>query len=249
MLLRRSTTAAAPLGLLALFLSVPSEARAHASLVSPRPRVSQTLKTGPCGGIPRRGTPLIAHPGETIMVEWDEYVDHPGYYQILFSMGGDSDFRMLLDAIPDVEVPVGQTRVRYSAPVTLPDEPCEAGTLQLIQYMTENPDRPELYFSCADVVIVAEEPFRRGDANDDGRINISDALTVFDRLFVSGGGFPCADAADTNDDGKVDIADGILTLNVLFSGDSSLPGPGPESCGEDESAEAQGCSSYLSCGS
>jgi hypothetical protein len=246
--MRRPLTAAALILLPALPLAVPKEALAHAHFIYPRPRVAQTFKIGPCGGIPRRGTPLIARAGETITVEWDETVDHPGYYQILFSMGGDADFFLLLDAIPDVEIPAGQTRVRYSTPVTLPDAPCAEGTLQLIQYMTENPDHPELYFSCADVVLIVEEPFRRGDANDDGRVNISDPLTVFDRLFVSGGGFPCDDAADANDDGKVDIADGILTLNVLFSGEGSLSAPGPDSCGEDATAEVQGCSAYVSCG-
>ena len=34
-----------------------------------------------------------------------------------------------------------------------------------------------------------------------------------------------------------------------FSGEGTVPAPGPESCGEDGSAEVQGCSAYLSCGS
>lgn len=244
----RPPTAAAPGALLALLLAVPAEALAHADLLFPRPRVPQTLKTGPCGGIPRRGAPLVARPGETITVQWEETIDHPGYYQIRFSMGGDANFIMLRDAIPDVRIPVGQRVALYSAAVTLPDAPCPAGTLQLIQYMTENPQRPELYFSCADVVLILEEPFRRGDANDDGRVNIADPVMVFDRLFVSGGELACADAADANDDGKVDLTDGILTLEVLFGNGPPLAAPGPASCGEDPSAEAQGCYAYLTCG-
>ncbi|MCA8961581.1 MAG: proprotein convertase P-domain-containing protein, partial [Planctomycetes bacterium] len=71
--------------------------------------------------------------------------------------------------------------------------------------------------------------FRRGDVNDDGSVNIADAIALLTALF--GGGFvpACDDAADANDDGGVNIADAIAVLNALFSG-GFIPAPNPN-CG------------------
>jgi hypothetical protein len=217
-----------------LGVAVPSIALAHATLLSPVPRTPLTLKTGPCGGIPRTQKPAVFETGATIEVTWSEYIDHPGYFRILFSAANDANFVVLLDNIADKKIPSGQPDAKYSAMVTLPSQPCQAGTLQLIQVMTENPASPQLYFSCADVCLI--EPgtpeFFRGDANLDGVTDLSDAIALLFDLFVSGENPACADAADANDDGAVNLADPLLVLKYLFQKGGALPFPSAI-CGPD----------------
>jgi hypothetical protein len=71
-------------------------------------------------------------------------------------------------------------------------------------------------------------PFIRGDANNSGGVDLSDAVSIFNDLFI---GNParalCRDALDTNDSGDLDISDGIRLLNFLFQGASSPPAPYP----------------------
>jgi len=75
--------------------------------------------------------------------------------------------------------------------------------------------------------------FRRGDANNDGGADISDASTLFNYLFMGGSAPPCDDAADANDDEGVDISDGIFVLYFLFQGGPAPQAPGAFVCGED----------------
>jgi DNA-binding beta-propeller fold protein YncE len=86
-------------------------------------------------------------------------------------------------------------------------------------------------------VLPEEDPFRRGDADGSGDVNITDSLKVFNYLFLGGGEPSCLDAADADDDGEVIITDGIVVLNVLFLGDGEIALPGFEDCGLDPSAE------------
>lgn len=87
------------------------------------------------------------------MVQWDEVIDHPGYYRIAFSPAGDLGFDenvlvpKVLD-LPDVH--------SYETLITVPNTPCTNCTIQMIQYMTEN-NPPTLYYSCADVEIRAAD--------------------------------------------------------------------------------------------
>jgi sugar lactone lactonase YvrE len=75
-------------------------------------------------------------------------------------------------------------------------------------------------------------PFRRGDADGDGRWNITDAVFTFNFLFNGGPVPPCRDAADSDDFEGINLTDGIFTLNFLFLGGRRIPAPYP-SCGED----------------
>ncbi len=68
--------------------------------------------------------------------------------------------------------------------------------------------------------------FRRGDANTDGEINVSDPIGTLGYLFQGGAAPDCEDAADANDDGRVDLTDPIAVLMSLFGGDGPLPEPG-----------------------
>ena len=65
-----------------------------------------------------------------------------------------------------------------------------------------------------------KEPLRfiRGDANYDGKINISDPVSILNALFVNNSQFICWDAADANDDGSANITDAIYILKFLFQG-------------------------------
>ena len=234
--------------LVSILIVVPSLLSAHVRLLMPTPRTPLALKTGPCGGIPRGGEPLSLQAGQELEVEFEEYIDHPGYYQIWFSPANDEDFVLLLDKIPDRQIPVGENSNVYTVMVTMPDAPCDQGTLQVIQYMTET-QPPSLYFSCADIRLIDPmlKQFRRGDANADGKVDISDGVKIFEYLFSGGSTLLCLDAADSNDDGHVDISDGISILNWLFKGGVTISDPGTQSCGPDPTSDPIDCSSYFSC--
>jgi hypothetical protein len=74
--------------------------------------------------------------------------------------------------------------------------------------------------------------FRRGDASDDGAVNIADAVAILSYLFARGPTPACLDAADANDDGQMQISDAVALLTYLF-GHGSMPLPGAEVCGRD----------------
>ena len=85
--------------------------------------------------------------------------------------------------------------------------------------------------------------FRRGDANNDGIVNLSDAVTALNYLFLGVWNHPqplCEDAADTNDDGSLNITDPIFILNFLFLGGKAPPAPYPD-LGEDPTVDKLKC--------
>ena len=88
--------------------------------------------------------------------------------------------------------------------------------------------------------------FRRGDANADGVVDISDAIATLHHLFTGGAQVSCADAADANDDGRMDLSDSVYDLLHLFSGGPAPPAPGSR-CGEDPSADDLDCASHGPC--
>ena len=84
--------------------------------------------------------------------------------------------------------------------------------------------------------------FRRGDADCNAVIDLTDASRMFGGLFRNAG-FCCEAAADVDTDGRVNLADPLFLLNYLF-----LNGPTPEApferCGESASGlacTAEGC--------
>lgn len=152
---------------------------AHIALTTPPARHPDSeQKFGPCGvqsgdartTDPAKITTYMA--GETITVEWTEIIDHdPAHYRIAFSREGDAFvdptgfddietvYPDLLDGIPDADAGSGH---QYSVEVTLPNEPCELCSLQLIQVMHDKPPwGPEggddIYYQCADIILL-EDP-------------------------------------------------------------------------------------------
>jgi hypothetical protein len=80
---------------------------------------------------------------------------------------------------------------------------------------------------------VGQFRFLRGDANIDGKVDLSDAVFALNWLFTGGPAPGCLDPADSNDDGEVDIADPISLLGYLFLGSRPPPAPGPRVPGFD----------------
>jgi hypothetical protein len=89
--------------------------------------------------------------------------------------------------------------------------------------------------------------FRRGDCNDDGTVDLSDAVFSLGSLFLGDGDPGCDDACDSNDDGVVDISDAINTLGVLFLGNGAIPLPGMTECGVDPTEDEVGCEVFGVC--
>ena len=140
-------------------LASSSIASAHIALTSPTPRTADQ-KSGPCGAAgSSRGTKVSTfQPGQTITVEWDETVDHPGHFRIAFDDDGNDAFQnpsqptdnfpsTLVDQIAD------KSGGHYSQQVTLPNITCSNCTLQLVQVMTTAVPYNSFYYQCADIVL------------------------------------------------------------------------------------------------
>ncbi len=89
----------------------------------------------------------------------------------------------------------------------------------------------------------ADEPFVRGDVNNDGAADIVDAADILAYLFAGGATPPCDDAGDANDDGSMNIADAVFILNSFCLDGPPVPPPSPEA-GEDPTADELGCAAY-----
>jgi hypothetical protein len=74
--------------------------------------------------------------------------------------------------------------------------------------------------------------FVRGDTNDDGAMDISDAVFLLNYLFLGGAVPACQPAADINNDHRTDLSDAIYLLNHLFLGGNGPALPFP-ACGPD----------------
>jgi hypothetical protein len=80
---------------------------------------------------------------------------------------------------------------------------------------------------------VAPVKFSRGDANGDGKINVTDGVVIAQNIFATKLVlFDCKDMLDVNDDGALNTADPVFLLTYVF-----LHGPAPaapfKSCATD----------------
>jgi hypothetical protein len=136
------------------------------------PRNNSTgLKSAPCGGVERTNNPAIFMSGQTIEVEWEETINHPGYFRIAFSPANDEGFddNVLKDNIIDTQNSESPVPHFYNVSITLPAVVCDQCTLQLIQVMTENPDNPRNYYSCADIKLVTVDNADPGTGSGNGQ--------------------------------------------------------------------------------
>jgi hypothetical protein len=72
--------------------------------------------------------------------------------------------------------------------------------------------------------------FLRGDTNDDGAVDLSDAVYTLDWLFLGEPAPGCVAAANVNGDESIDISDPVSLLGFLFLGGTAPATPFPE-CG------------------
>ena len=94
--------------------------------------------------------------------------------------------------------------------------------------------------------LICKETFIRGDANQDGSVNISDSITIYNYLY-QGGPEPCLEAADADGDGEVLQNDGVYITDYLYHAGPPPPspfpsaGPTPCHCSHDETNGCNAC--------
>jgi hypothetical protein len=95
--------------------------------------------------------------------------------------------------------------------------------------------------------------FHRGDLDADGRLNVTDPISLLDYLFLGRPVTTCLETADANNDAALDLTDAIHLLRYLFLGGPTPASPGPPGlpCGEDPDPPGRtgdlGCTWYPPC--
>lgn len=142
-------------------------------------------KLAPCGGdnVVTSGDVTTFRVGSTIQVRWQETVGHPGHFRIslakdradlkdppVTTTNGDGvsglsltaeivdppAYPVLIDNLFPREGVVNAHEDPFEVDVKLPNETCEACTLQVIQFMA-NHEPNFFYHHCADVKLVAAD--------------------------------------------------------------------------------------------
>ena len=127
----------------------------------------------------------------------------------------------------------GETRIDFV------EDPNSAGpdNTAFLDY-NDYPARPRL--SGRVTILPALETFLRADANQDGRVNLSDPVFLLAALFLGKGPIPYPDAGDADDDGRLDVTNAVYTLDHLFQGGPPPPFPYPDP-GPDPTEDGLGC--------
>ena len=90
--------------------------------------------------------------------------------------------------------------------------------------------------------------FVRGDSDDNGLLNLTDAVFIFNFLFFGGASPSCFEACDADNNGILQLTDGIFMLNFLFLGGEAIPAP-RDRCGPDPASPPDNfdCESFNGC--
>ncbi len=141
---------------------------------------NSNLKSAPCGQMINGRTERVATyaPGETIVVRVREENAHVSYLRVALDLDGDEfPLRGEFPGGPETQEQAEAAEAALGVPelllvyreendtagfvheleVTLPEQSCEACTLQVLQYMYDDPGAP-YYFQCADLVIAEPSP-------------------------------------------------------------------------------------------
>ena len=97
------------------------------------------------------------------------------------------------------------------------------------------------------VIVEPVVTFRRGDADGNGILQLTDGIRILGTLFLGQDLPSCLDAADTDDSGQIQLTDGIIVFQFLFLGGAVPANPGPFACGSDPTDDAIDCEAYEGC--
>jgi hypothetical protein len=86
--------------------------------------------------------------------------------------------------------------------------------------------------------------FIRGDVDNSGGLELTDAINILDFLFKGGAAPGCLDAADANDVDGIDLSDPIYILFYLYASGPQPPAPFPEK-GPDPTPDDLGCNASI----
>lgn len=187
-------------------------------------------------------------------VEWERAFAEPsvasavlqaneGGYLVAGGIGLDPESRRSaciwkLDRAGELDSAWGSERPEN--PMTFHGEPARTLSISTVTqstdggYVAAGTDHPcYLCGGSSDVFLLKLSPasrFRRGDGNDDGMVDMSDAICTLSWLFLGGPAPGCLAAADTNADDVVDISDAGYLLGFLFLGGPAPVTPFPD-CG------------------
>ena len=147
----------------------------------------------------------------------------PGFENVIAAGQDIALARIVIDVAPGIDT---TTVLAFGEPLIAPGRPVK-NVITTAQGFSEFPDLVPGTLTITPAV-TGDEIFIRGDSNSDGRVDLSDAVSVLDFLFA-GTAFPkCFDAVDGNDDGRIDLADPIFLLGFFFAGGPRIPSPYPE---------------------
>jgi len=96
-----------------------------------------------------------------------------------------------------------------------------------------------------------KKQLHRGDADNNGLLQLTDAVRILGFLFLGQQPPTCMDAGDADDNGLLQLTDAVRILGFLFLGQAppAPPGPPDSPCGPDPVEEDPdlGCAEYTSC--
>ncbi|MEN9810268.1 MAG: hypothetical protein RLZZ488_1835 [Pseudomonadota bacterium] len=131
--------------------------KAGSSVSAPRSEDSG-LKTAPCGGTSRTANVKKYTAGESVTLEFEETINHPGYYEVHLLGANDQKVAGVpsplakLDDTQNNPIRNGNNH-QYKITFQVPAVDCPECAFQLIQVMLDNPNAPSNYYSCTDVSI------------------------------------------------------------------------------------------------
>ena len=169
---------------------------------------------------------LTAYAGEVIILRWhfgsDRSIIESGWYidDVEISTIRSSDAVYTCET--EVLIPALST-----APVEFtPSWQAEPGNYGIMVKTQLPGDEDTSNDQTISLVNVVEAPYICGDANDDGSVNVGDAVFIINYVFKGG---PAPDPlciGDANGDGDLNVGDGVYLVNYVFKG-----GPPPvEGC-------------------
>jgi len=129
----------------------------------------------------------------------------------------------------DEIVPPGEHT--YTVVATISGTPCSGGGIP----------------SCTITIASAEPNLRRGDTDDNGVVNLTDAVATLNWLFQQAAAPACQDAADADDNGQANLTDAVFVLQHLFQQGPPPAPPGTTTCGPDPTADALAACVSTSC--